>query len=33
MARFEAICFDVKKLDKRRVHLSADDTEIHANLQ
>ena len=28
MAKFEAICFDVNKLDKCSVHLYADDTEI-----
>ena len=27
-AKFEAICFDVKKLDQCSVHLYADDTEI-----
>ena len=27
-AKFEAICFDEKKLDQSSVHLSADDTEI-----
>ena len=27
-AKFEAICFDVKKLDQFSVHLYADDTEI-----
>ena len=28
MAKFEDICFDVKKLDKCSVYLYADDTEI-----
>ena len=28
MAKFEAICFDVKKLDQCSVHLYVDDTEI-----
>ena len=28
MSKFEAICFDVKKLDQCSVHLYADDTEI-----
>ena len=27
-AKFEAICFDVKKLDQSSVHLYADDTKI-----
>ena len=27
-AKFEAICFDVKKLDQCSAHLYADDTEI-----
>ena len=28
MAKFEAMCFDVKKLDQCSIHLYADDTEI-----
>ena len=28
MAKFEKICFDVKKLDRSSVHIYADDTEI-----
>ena len=28
MVKFEAICFDVKKLDQCSVHLYADDSEI-----
>ena len=32
MAKFEAIGFDVEKLDKFSVHLYADNTEVTSNI-
>ena len=33
MAKLEALCFDVKKLDQCNVHLYPDEQKLYANLR